>query len=143
MSYKIKILSVNFNGQSGEVFFKPDTSDKLISLGQKTIPFEFDPTTLTPPRDVYGVYTIVFGEKCSNLVHVVRPTPTPTPTPTNTPTNTPTKTPTPTPTLTQSPNPCKYPTPTPTPTNTPTNTSTKTPTPTPTLTQTVNPCNLT
>ena len=137
MQQSITIKSINYDGEKANIVFKPDVENITINLGEQTLPFLFRPYLLTPPRDVYGVYTIVVivnGIECPNILNVPRPTPTPTPTitPTSTPTLTPTSTPTPTPTLTV--NPC--PTPTLTTTLTPTPTVTYTPTPT----VTVNPC---
>ena len=138
MSQSIIINSINYDGEIANIIFTPDVDNVVINLGQQTLPFLFRPHLLTPPRDVYGTYTIVVtvnGVQCPNLLNVVRPTPTPTPTPTQTSTPTPTVTPTVTPTSTY--NPCNVPTSTPTPTNTSTITSTPTPTPTQTCT---NPC---
>lgn len=138
MSQSIIINSINYDGEIANIIFTPDVDNVVINLGQQTLPFLFRPYLLTPPRDVYGTYTIVVtvnGVQCPNLLNVVRPTPTPTPTPTQTSTPTPTVTPTVTPTSTY--NPCNVPTSTPTPTNTSTITSTPTPTPTQTCT---NPC---
>lgn len=128
MSQSIIISSVNYSGESATVLFKPDNDNIVISFGEITLPFTFEPYLLYPPRDVYGTYTILpVGSDCPNFMNVVRPTPTPTPTPSITPTNTPTQTPTPTPTPSY--DPCHKPTPTPT--RTPTNTPTNTPTPSP------------
>jgi hypothetical protein len=137
MSQSIIIRSINYDGEIANIIFTPDVDNVVINLGQQALPFLFRPYLLTPPRDVYGTYTIVVmvnGIQCPNILNVVRPTPTPTPTPTqtSTPTPTPTSTPTPTPTF----DPCG-PTPTPTPTKTSTPTPTRTPTPTPSCT---NPC---
>ena len=129
MSQSIIIKSINYDGEIANILFTPDVDSVVINLGQQTLPFLFRPYLLTPPRDVYGTYTIVVtvnGIQCPNLLNVVRPTPTPTPTPTQT--KTPTPTPTPTETCT---NPCGCPTPSKTPK------PKKTPTPTPTCT---NPC---
>jgi hypothetical protein len=135
MSKSIIISSINYDGEQATILFKPYNSNDTVNLGIKTLPYTFEPSTLTPPREVYGSYTIlVTGSDCPNFLNVQKPTPTPTPTLTNTPTNTQTNTPTVTPTIT--PNPCLI-TPTPTPTNTLTPTSTNTPTPT--LTPSVTP----
>jgi hypothetical protein len=145
MSQSITIKSINYDGEIANIIFTPDVDNVVINLGQQTLPFLFRPYLLTPPRDVYGVYTIVVivnGIECPNILNVPRPTPTPTPTltPTSTPTLTPTSTPTPTPTVTV--NPCLVtPTSTSTPTLTPTPTNTSTPTSTPT--PTLEPLNLT
>jgi hypothetical protein len=131
MSQSIIINSINYDGEIANIIFTPDVDNVVINLGQQTLPFLFRPYLLTPPRDVYGTYTIVVmvnGIQCPNILNVVRPTPTPTPTPTQTITPTPTLTLTPTPTV----GPCT-PTPTVTPTLTFTPTGTLTPTPTPTL----------
>lgn len=138
MSQSIIINSINYDGEIANIIFTPDTDNVVVNLGEQTLPFLFRPYLLTPPRDVYGTYTIVVnvnGVDCPNLLNVVRPTPTPTPTPTQTKTPTPTVTPTVTPTPTI--DPCKVPTPTPTPSVT--NTQTPTPTQTPTNSCT-NPC---
>jgi hypothetical protein len=138
MTQSIIIRSINYDGEIANIIFTPDVDNVVINLGEQILPFLFRPYLLTPPRDVYGVYTIVVtinGVQCPNLLNVVRPTPTPTPTPTQTSTPTPTVTPTVTPTPTF--DPCKVPTPTPTPTKTSTPTPTRTPTPTPSCT---NPC---
>jgi len=137
MQQSITINSVNYDGEIANIIFKPDIEDITINLGEQILPFLFRPYLLTPPRDVYGVYTIIVkfnGIECPNILNVPRPTPTPTPTPTMTSTPTPTSTSTPTPTPTETK--C-VPFPTPTPTTT--STSTPTPTPTPTTTCT-NPC---
>lgn len=136
MSQSIIIESVNYDGEIANVIFKPDVENIVINLGDHVLPFTFNPSLLTPPRDVYGTYTIlVLGYDCPNFLNVPRPTSTPTPTPTSS--KTPTPTPTPTITPTPSYDPCKVPTPTPT--NTPTTSVTPTVTPTPTETCT-NPC---
>ncbi len=138
MSQSIIINSINYDGEIANIIFTPDVDNVVINLGQQTLPFLFRPYLLTPPRDVYGTYTIVVtinGIQCPNILDVIRPTPTPTPTPTQTRTPTPTVTPTVTPTPTY--DPCKVPTPTPTPSSTTTQTPTPTPTPTETCT---NPC---
>ena len=129
MSQIITIQSINFVGETANVLFKPDNDDITINLGDVTLPFVFNASLLTPPREVYGFYTIlVENGSCPNILRVPRPTPTPTPT--KTPTRTPTSTPTPTPTPTASAN-APSQTPTQTPTSTPTPTPTRTPTPTP------------
>ena len=138
MSQSIIINSVNYDGEIANIIFTPDVDNVVINLGEQTLPFLFRPYLLTPPRDVYGVYTIIVmfnGVECPNILNVPRPTPTPTPTQTQTRTPTPTVTPTVTPTPSY--DPCKVPTPTPTPSVTTTQTLTPTPTPTETCT---NPC---
>ena len=125
MSQNIIINSVYNEGELAEVLFNPDNSEVVINLGEVTLPFLFNPSLLTPQRDVYGSYTIlVVGTDCPYFLNVPRPTPTPTPTITPTKTQTPTPTPTNTPTPTR--NPCTSKTPTPTPTITPTMTPTPT-----------------
>ena len=143
MSTTIVISSINYDGESANILFKPDNDNVTINLnkefGQIILPYTFDPSLLNPPRTVYGTYTILVNNShCPNILNVPRPTPTQTPTPTVTPTHTPTPTVTSTPTATI--NPC-FITPTPTNTITPTHTPTltKTPTNTPTPTKTVTP----
>jgi len=139
MSNTIIIRSINYDGEIANIIFTPDVDNVVINLGEQILPFLFRPYLLTPPRDVYGVYTIIVmfnGVECPNILNVPRPTPTPTPTPTLTSTPTPTLTSTSTPTPTATLNPCLLP-PTPTPTTTSTSTPTRTPTPTPSCT---NPC---
>jgi hypothetical protein len=133
MAEFIIIESVNFDGELANVLFKPDNENITINLGYVTLPFTFNPTLLTPQREVYGFYTILVEKNnCTNYLTVSRPTPTPTPT--ITPTRTPTVTPTSTPTVTPTNNPCPTVTPTSTPTSTPIPSPTKTVTPTPTPT---------
>ncbi len=136
MSQSIIIRSINYDGETANIIFNPYGEETVLNLGDQILPFEFSPSSLLPPKEVYGTYTIlVTNSDCPNILNVPRPTPTPTPTPTQT------KTQTPTPTSTQTPtpsfDPCKVPTPTPTTTITPTKTPTPTPTPTETCT---NPC---
>ena len=131
----IIIQSVSHIGETANIIFKPSKVNVVINLGNQILPYEFDPTLLSPPRNVYGTYTIlVEGSVCPIIMNVPEPTPTPTPTITSIPTSTPT--PTVTPTVTPSYNPCPpippTRTPTPTKTSTPTPTKTQTPTPTPT-----------
>ena len=139
MSQSIIIQSINYDGEIANILFNPHGEEIVFNLGNHGLPFEFIPSLLEPPKEVYGTYTIlVLNSDCPNILNVPRPTPTPTPT--ITPTRTQTPTPTVTPTPTESPNNCPSPTPTITPTPTvtktpcytPTTTSTPTPTPTPT-----------
>jgi hypothetical protein len=135
MSQIITINSVTYDGEFASILFNPQDTDIVINIGLVQLPFTFNAGLLTPPREIYGNYTIlVQGSDCSKTLKVPAPTPTPTPTvtPTRTPTPTPTVTPTPTPT--NDPCPTKTPTPTPTSTPAPTRTPTRTPTPTPTST---------
>jgi hypothetical protein len=127
----ITIQSVNYSGEVANILFKPVGVNTVINLGNQTLPYVFNPNLLTPPRTVYGVYTILIeGSDCPVILNV--PVPTPTPTPTNTITPTPTVTPSITPSVTPTFDPCKItPTPTPTKTVTPTQTPTQTNTPTP------------
>jgi hypothetical protein len=137
MSTSIVISSVNYDGESANILFKPDNKNITLNLGEVVLPYTFDSSSLNPPREVYGTYTILVNQgSCSNILNVVRPTPTVTPTNTITPTVTKTPTKTPTPTIT--PNPCLI-SPTPTNTVTPTPTPTLTKTPTPTVTRTPTP----
>jgi hypothetical protein len=126
----ITIQSENYNGDIANILFKPNGVNVVVNLGDKRLPYEFDPSLLSPPRTIYGVYTIlVEGADCPIILNV--PESTPTPTPTITSTLTPTPTPTVTPTVTPTFNPCP-----PGPTLRPTHTPTSTHTPTPTLTPT-------
>lgn len=139
MSQSITIKSVNYDGEVANILFKPFNELTVINLGNQELPYVFSPGLLTPPKDVYGTYTIlVLDSDCPNILNVPMPTPTVTPTPT--PTKTQTPTPTVTPTVTPTFNPCPPipPTRTPTPTRTVTPTITHTPgaSPTPTNTQT-------
>jgi hypothetical protein len=119
MSTSITIKSVNYDGELASILFNPANEETVINLGTNELPFDFFPSLLTPPKTVYGTYTIlVEGADCPYIMNV--PLPTPTPTPTVTPTKTPTPTPTVTPTPTETYSPCKSPTPTKTPTPTPT-----------------------
>ena len=124
-------ITINIGSYSGEVsniLFKPNGVNTVVNLGNQILPYLFDPSLLTPPRDVYGVYTILLeGADCPVILNV--PLPTPTPTPTVTTTLTQTSTPTVTPTVTPSFNPCPPIPPTKTPTPTKTLTTTVTPTP--------------
>jgi len=131
----ITIQSVNYSGEVANILFKPNGVNVVVNLGNQVLPYVFDPTLLTPPRDVYGVYTILLeGADCPVILNVPEPTPTPTPTPTVTPTMT--VTPTVTPTITPTNNICQ---PSSTPTTTPTNTPTLSVTPTPGASQTPTP----
>lgn len=135
MSQSIIISSINYDGEQALILFKPDNSNDTVNLTTVTLPYTFEPSVLTPPREIYGTYTIlVVNTDCPNLMNVVRPTPTVTPTNTVTPTHTKTPTPTQTPTITS--NPCLV---SPTPTSSFTPTPTKTSTPTPTVTPTATP----
>ena len=136
MASEIIINSYLNDGELSQIMFKPDNSAQSINLGEVNLPFTFNPSSLIPPREIYGSYTIfVLDTKCTYYLNVPRPTPsnTPTFTPTRTQTQTPTPTPTPTPTF----DPCKVPTPTPTNTQTQTSTPSASATPRPTCT---NPC---
>lgn len=135
MSANIVISSINYDGEIAEILFKPDNDNIAINLGEVTLPYTFNPSLLTPPRDVFGTYTILIkNTKCPNIMNVPRPEPSNTPTPTVT--KTPTVTPTHTPTVTMTADPCFV---TPTPTNSITPTVTPTHTITPTLTRTPTP----
>ena len=121
----ITIQSGSYNGDIANILFKPNGVNVVVNLGNWELPYEFDPSLLTPPRTIYGVYTIlVEGADCPIILNVPLPTPTPTPTVTTTPTTTPT--PTVTPTVTPSFNPCPPGPPSPTPTKTTTPTKTQT-----------------
>jgi hypothetical protein len=136
MSQIITINSVTYDGEFASILFTPYNTSIVINLGVVKLPYTFNSGLLTPPRDVYGSYTIlVVGSDCSKTLVV--PAPTPTPTPTLTPSRTPTPTPNITPTPTE--NPCPTITPTLKPTATPRPTKTPLPTITPTPTQPICP----
>ena len=136
MSNTITIQSGSYNGETANILFKPVNVNTVINLGYQLLPYDFNPQLLSPPREVYGVYTIlVNGADCPIIMNV--PVPTPTQTPTQTQTPTPTQTSTPTPTVTPTINPCP---PGPSVTPTPTQTKTQTPTPTVTPTPSKTPC---
>ena len=59
MSQVITIQTINFVGEIANVLFKPDNDNITINLGNVTLPFVFDPGLLSPPREVYGFYTIL------------------------------------------------------------------------------------
>lgn len=137
MSQTITISSINFSGEQVSIVFTPQGTSNVINLGVQVLPYVFNPSLLTPPRDVYGTYTILsLSGVCLNILNV--PPPPPSPTPTITPTRTLTPTPTPTLTPTRTLNPCLVPS------QTPTVTQTQTQTPTisltPSMTPTINPC---
>lgn len=74
MNQIIKIESVNFSGENANVLFKPDNDDVTINLDVVTIPHTFDLSTLNPPREIYGFYTIlVLNGNCPNIIEVPRP----------------------------------------------------------------------
>ena len=107
MSQSIIIQSVNYDGEIANILFNPYGEEIVFNLGDHELPFEFTPSLLEPPKEVYGTYTIlVLNSDCPNILNVPKPTPTPTPSVTETPTPTPTETttltetPTPTPTIT-------------------------------------------
>ena len=140
MSQTIIINSVNYDGEQANVLFTPDNDPTAINLGTVILPYTFNPGLLTPPRMVYGTYSILTIEnQCFNLLNVPRPAPSPTPT--KTPTRTPTPTPSITPTITPTSFPCitKSPTPTPSVTSTVTPTPGLSPTPTATPTPGISP----
>ena len=133
MSQSVIINSVYNDGEVAQIIFKPDNSNSSVNLGNVTLPYLFNPSLLTPPRQIYGSYTIlVLNNDCPYFLTIPRPTPTPTPT--LSPTKTQTPTPTPTNTTTPTFDPCKVPTPTPTTTQTQTVTPSNTATPRPTCT---------
>ncbi len=137
---EIIIQSINYSGESATILFKPANEETVINLGVQVLPYTFNSSLLSPPKTVYGTYTILTeGEECPLILNV--PLPTPTPTPTVTPTRTATPTPTVSPTPSSSANPCPTPTATPsrTPTRTPTPTVSVTVSPTPSITPTNTP----
>jgi len=139
MSQEVLISSPHYDGSTGQLLFTPIGTTTVINLGNVTFPYLFDPSTLEPPREIYGSYTIyIQSDDCTYYLNIPKPTPTTTPTLTPTKTVTPTVTPTLTPTPTF--NPCKVPSPTPT--QTLTQTPTGTPRSTPTVTPSYNPCGI-
>ena len=84
MSQTILIASVNYNGEIATVLFKPDNENIVINLGNVVLPYLFNASLLSPPREIYGTYTIlILGNdgncrtNCPNILQVPRPTPTP------------------------------------------------------------------
>jgi len=103
MGQVLTINSINYSGESANILFKPDNDNVTINLGIQTLPYSFDPSLLTPQREIFGFYTVLLiSGNCPTYLNIPRTTPTPTPTtsPTRTPTPTLTATPTPTPTRT-------------------------------------------
>jgi hypothetical protein len=93
MSQSIIIQSVNYDGEIANILFTPYGEVTVLNLGDQVLPFEFSPSLLLPPKEVYGTYTIlVTNSDCPNILNVPKPTPTPTQTPTQTKTPTPTQT---------------------------------------------------
>jgi len=83
----ITIQSVNYSGEVANILFKPINVNTVINLGNQILPYVFNPSLLTPPQGVYGVYTILIdGDDCPIILNVPLPTPTLTPTVTTTPT---------------------------------------------------------
>jgi hypothetical protein len=62
MSQSVVISSNEFNGEIANILFNPLNSDDVINLGQVTLPVTFNPSLLTPPRTIYGFYTITIIE---------------------------------------------------------------------------------
>jgi hypothetical protein len=128
MSQEIIIESINFEGESAVILFTPLGETEVINLGQVTLPYEFNPSLLDPPKNIYGSYNVLTsGGSCSNILNVLPTTPTLTSTNTPTQTSSPSNTNTPQP-LTPSSTSCPTVTPTKTTTNTPSNTPSNTPT---------------
>ena len=59
MSNSIIIKSINYDGEIANIVFKPDNDNVVINLGDVTLPCTFNPSLLTPPREIYGTYTIL------------------------------------------------------------------------------------
>ena len=71
MSQIITINSIDYDGEIAVILFKPDNDITTINLGEVVLPFEFDASELTPPRSVYGTYTIlVKNANCPNIINV-------------------------------------------------------------------------
>ena len=94
MSQQIIIESINFEGELAVILFTPLGETEVINLGQVTLPYEFNPSLLDPPKDIYGSYNVLTsGGSCSNILNIVPVTPTLSVTNTQTPTSTPTSNP--------------------------------------------------
>ena len=79
----ITINSGSYNGEVANILFKPINVNTVINLGNQILPYVFNPSLLTPPQGVYGVYTILIdGADCPIILNVPLPTPTVTTTPT-------------------------------------------------------------
>ncbi len=84
MSQSITIKSVNYDGEVANILFKPYNELNVVNLGNQILPYLFIPSLLTPPKDVYGTYTIlVLDSDCPNILNVPLPTPTTTDLPTS------------------------------------------------------------
>ena len=89
MSQYVLIESFNYSGENANVLFVPDNDIITIDLGVKTIPFTFEPGLLSPPREIYGTYSIITSSgDCINTLVIPRPTTTTTTLPPTTTTTT-------------------------------------------------------
>ena len=59
MSQSIIIQSVNYDGEIANILFNPYGEEIVFNLGDHELPFEFTPSLLEPPKEVYGTYTIL------------------------------------------------------------------------------------
>lgn len=72
MSQTIVIESINFSGEPASILFSPYGETNVINLGQVTLPYEFNPGLLNPPKDIYGSYTILTsGGTCETILNVI------------------------------------------------------------------------
>lgn len=82
MSQTIVIEYINYIGEPPIILFTPFGENNVFNIGEVTLPYTFDPHSLTPPKEIYGSYNIVTsGGSCSNIVTIdppllVSPTPT-------------------------------------------------------------------
>lgn len=89
-----RIKSDNFNGETVNITFTPDTGG-TININGVVIPYDY---VSNYPYGDYSIYVISADKTCPlNVPNLITPTPTPTSTVTPTPTITPTPTPTPSP----------------------------------------------
>ena len=52
MSQSIIIQSVNYNGEMANIIFNPYGEETVLNLGNHTLPFEFTPSLLDPPKEI-------------------------------------------------------------------------------------------
>jgi hypothetical protein len=77
MSQSIIIEYINFSGEPAVILFTPFGETDVINLGAVILPYDFNPSLLTPPKDIYGSYNVVTsGGSCSNIVTILPTTPT-------------------------------------------------------------------
>ena len=64
MSQSIIIQSVNYNGEMANIIFNPYGEETVLNLGNHTLPFEFTPSLLDPPKEILNLtkkYIIKFS----------------------------------------------------------------------------------